>query len=315
MNLSLFFFNSADGRLRAGWRLLAQQLVLVFALLVLEDFLTVPLKPSLSQNGLWILEAVIGCIAFGVSVWLAGRWFDKRPFADFGFHLSRRWWIQLGFGMALGAGLMAFIFLAEWALGYVRILQFGVTVEPGASLVWALTVLFIHYIGIAFTEEILTRGYILRNLIEGFTLPGQNWSRVLAVLVSSVIFALPHAGNPNATPLGIAILVLFGILCAVAVLLTHELAIPLGFHLTWNFFQGNVFGFPVSGWELRGGTLLFIEQSGPAWLTGGAFGPESGLIGMAAILLGIFIIFLTFNPTYNFSLERKGENNEPSFRK
>ncbi|HAX70321.1 MAG TPA: CPBP family intramembrane metalloprotease domain-containing protein [Anaerolineae bacterium] len=303
MNLSLPFFNPADGRLRAGWRLLAQQLVLVFALLVLEDFLTTPLKPSLSQNGLWILEAVVGCIAFGVSVWLAGRWFDKRPFADFGFHLSRRWWSQLGFGMALGAGFIAVIFLTEWTLGYVHIVQFGVTVEPGASLAWALTALFIHYIGIAFTEEILTRGYVLRNLLEGFKLPKQNWSGALAVLVSSVIFALPHAGNPNATPLGIAILVLFGIFCAVAVVLTHELAIPLGFHLTWNFFQGNVFGFPVSGWELRGGTLLFIEQSGPAWLTGDAFGPEAGVVGLAAILLGILILFLTFNPTHNFSLE------------
>ena len=297
MTPRFLFFNPRDGRLRAGWRLLAQQLVLVFALLVLEDYLTASLKPSLSQNGLWILEAVVGCIAFGVSVWLAGKWFDKRPFADFGFHLSRHWWGQMGFGMALGAVLMALIFLVEWLLGYVRVIEFGVTVEPGKSLVWALTVMFIHYIGIAFTEELLTRGYILKNLLEGFALQSSPvLGKTLAVLVSSVIFALPHAGNPNATPLGIAILVLFGVLCAVAVLLTNELALPIGFHLTWNFFQGNVFGFPVSGWELRGGTLLFIEQSGPAWLTGGGFGPESGLIGMAAVLFGMVFLYLKFKP-------------------
>jgi membrane protease YdiL (CAAX protease family) len=262
------------------------------ALLLLEDYASAPFKTSLSQNGMLVLEAVTGILAFGVSVWLAGRWLDRRPFPDFGFHLGRGWWLQLGFGAALGAFLMCMIFLVEWLLGYVRIVEIGFTVEPQASLAWALLVMFFHYIGISFTEEILARGYLLRNLLEGFALPNRNLTIGLAVMISSVIFALPHAGNPHATLASTLLLVLFGLMCAVGVILTGELAIPLGLHLTWNFFQGNVFGFPVSGWELRGGTLIQIQQRGPDWFTGGAFGPEAGVAGLLAMSLGIALIAL-----------------------
>jgi hypothetical protein len=58
-------------------------------------------------------------------------------------------------------------------------------------------------------------------------------------------------------------------------------------HLSWNFFQGNVYGFPVSGWKEAMGSLLQVAQSGPEWMTGGAFGPEAGLLGAAAMLCGI----------------------------
>jgi hypothetical protein len=70
------------------------------------------------------------------------------------------------------------------------------------------------------------------------------------------------------------------------VLLTGELAIPIGVHITWNFFQGNVFGFPVSGSDFSIATFISIEQGGPGLWTGGVFGPEAGLLGLAAILLG-----------------------------
>jgi membrane protease YdiL (CAAX protease family) len=292
MRSSALCKNTTENRLRAGWRIVGQQLLLVLTLLLLEDYATAPLKANLSQNGLLILDAITGILAFGISVWLAGRWLDHRPFADFGFHISRGWWIQLGFGAALGALLMGLIFLAERSLGYIQIIQFRYTVEPDASLAWALLVMFIHYIGISFTEEVLARGYLLRNLMEGFALASRSLTMALAVFVSSVIFALPHAGNPNATPVSTLLLVVFGVMCAMGVVLTGELAIPLGLHLTWNFFQGNVFGFPVSGWEMRGGTLIQIRQGGPGWFTGDAFGPEAGVVGLLAMLFGITLIVL-----------------------
>jgi membrane protease YdiL (CAAX protease family) len=223
---------------------------------------------------------------------LSGKWFDHRRFVDFGFHLSRFWWIQLGFGAALGAFLMSLIFLAEWSLGYVYIIQVGFTVEPGMSLAFVLLVMFIHYSGVSFTEEILTRGYLLCNLLDGFSVLNRKMAIGFAVFVTSIIFALPHAGNPNATLPSTLLLVVFGVMCAVGVIFTRELAIPLGLHLTWNFFQGHVFGFPVSGWAMRGGTILQIQQSGPRWFTGGTFGPEAGVVGLLAMVLGILLIVL-----------------------
>jgi membrane protease YdiL (CAAX protease family) len=292
MKFLSIFKDPTAGRLRAGWRILGQQILLVFTLMSFEDYLTAPFKRSISQNGSLILDAITGILAFGISVWLAGKWLDHRPFADFGFHLRRGWWIQFGFGMSLGALLMGFIFILEFGFGYVQVIQLGFTVEPNSSLLLALAVMFIHYIGISFTEEILSRGYLLRNLLEGFSSFHRNVTIALAIVFSSILFALPHAGNPNATPASIVLLIVFGVMCAAGVILTGELAIPLGLHLTWNFFQGNIFGFPVSGWEMRGGSLIQIQQHGPVWFTGAAFGPEAGIVGLLAMLLGILLIVL-----------------------
>jgi phosphoglycolate phosphatase len=77
---------------------------------------------------------------------------------------------------------------------------------------------------------------------------------------------------------------------ATSYLFTGQLAIPIGLHITWNLFQGSVFGFPVSGSRFSQASILEIKQFGPNIWTGGLFGPEGGLLGTAAILAGIFII-------------------------
>ena len=76
-------------------------------------------------------------------------------------------------------------------------------------------------------------------------------------------------------------------------ILTGELAIPIGLHIFWNFFQGNIFGFPVSGvsYPAEIVSLIKINQSGPEMWTGGGFGPEAGLLGLFANLLGLLLIF------------------------
>jgi hypothetical protein len=62
--------------------------------------------------------------------------------------------------------------------------------------------------------------------------------------------------------------------------------------MTWNFFQGNVFGFPVSGVEPVGASFISIEQGGPIFITGGPFGPEAGLLGLSLIVVGSVLIWL-----------------------
>ncbi|MFQ5577198.1 MAG: CPBP family intramembrane glutamate endopeptidase, partial [Anaerolineae bacterium] len=58
-----------------------------------------------------------------------------------------------------------------------------------------------------------------------------------------------------------------------------------GFHAVWNWAQGNVFGLAVSGVSSTGGSFITLQENGPAWLTGGAFGPEGGVV--VTLLLGL----------------------------
>jgi membrane protease YdiL (CAAX protease family) len=100
---------------------------------------------------------------------------------------------------------------------------------------------------------------------------------------------LAHSFNPNLSWQAFLGLFLSGLFLAYGYLRTRQLWLPIGLHLGWNFFEGNVFGFPVSGQYFY--QLIRQTVSGPDIITGGAFGPEGGLILLPALLLGTVGIF------------------------
>ncbi len=294
MTVKAIFWNDGEGRLRAGWRLIGQfALLLAFVVIgaIVDDILFESLPRDLLGEGDSILLPIEMFAASLLSVWLAGHFLDRRRFADFGFHFSPGWWSDLAFGLALGTVLIAGIFVIETACGWARpvgILQAGSSgVVFPAGILLVLGVLVV----LAVSEEIWNRGYLMKNLAEGlhFKPLGPKSSILLAALGTSVLFGIGHVTNPNASLTSTLALTLGGVLYAAAYVLTGELAIPIGYHIAWNFVQGSVFGFPVSGMSL-GTTFIAIQQSGPALWTGGAFGPEAGLLGMAARVAGILLI-------------------------
>ena len=115
---------------------------------------------------------------------------------------------------------------------------------------------------------------------------------MLACVLSSLFFGALHIGNPNATLSSTANITVAGLMLGLGYVLTGELAIPIGLHIAWNFVQANIYGFPVSGLRPVGATFLEIEQGGPEAWTGGPFGPEAGLIGVSAMILGFLLITL-----------------------
>jgi len=314
--IKTIFLNPDQQRLRTLWRLIGQLIIFGIIALVVEGAVwSVAFGVILAREGippeqlsdprvvqqlimndpLIMMLSYLGLVpSLTISIWLAGRFLDRRPFADFGFHLNRNWWIDFGFGLLLGACLMLIIFVIELAAGWVRVTGTFVTQNPGASFLPTILIPLVAFLAVGFYEELFSRGYQLQNLAEGLTwrfiTPGT--AIVIATLLSSAVFGALHAGNPNATLFSTLNIVFAGILLAVGYLLTGELAIPIALHITWNFFQGNVFGFPVSGTDFRSATVIAVEQKGPDLWTGGPFGPEAGLLGLGAMALGIILTIL-----------------------
>lgn len=296
------FWKIEESRLRFFWRFAIYALLIVGAVFLLSAVVEWAVRQTAGDlpNGplLQIVNGLITTAAMLGAAVLAARWLDRRKFSDYGFHFSRRWWFDLAFGLALGAILMCLIFLVEWGLGWIQLE--GTRPNRVPSWSWGAWIFSdaVFFICVGIYEEFFTRGYLLRNLAEALhnRRIQPKTALLLAYLISSSIFGLLHLANENASLVSTLNLVAAGLFLGLGYVLTGQLAISIGLHITWNFFQGPVFGFPVSG-GAPAASLIGITQLGPEWATGGAFGPEAGAIGIAAILLGSLLIAIWVKAT------------------
>lgn len=141
--------------------------------------------------------------------------------------------------------------------------------------------------GLALGEEILFRGFMLNGLICLLN------NKYIAVTITAVLFGLAHAGNPNATILSIASNALGGVMYAIAFIESDSIWLPFGLHFSWNFFQGPVFGFPVSGMNF-GGIVEQNFEAGQNFISGGSYGPEGGIIGVSFRIAIIVMLALYY---------------------
>lgn len=292
------FWNAEQSRLRAFWRLLGQMFLaqgLTAVILTTFDRI-IPIPPISGTAPLWMFPLVGGTMLTTalLSVWLAGRYLDKRPFADFGFHIDRSWWLDLGFGLALGVIMTTFVFLVQLAAGWATVsgtLQMSL---PDRSFSFTFFIFLLLFIFVGVGEEVVSRGYQITNAAEGLNTAtlGFRKAMILAWLFSSGIFGILHITNPNASFISTVAVVIGGLFLGLGFVLTGELAISIGVHITWNLFLGNVYGFAVSGRmaSAEAATIFATVQNGPAAWTGGAFGPEAGLVGMLALVLGSALV-------------------------
>jgi membrane protease YdiL (CAAX protease family) len=295
------FWSASEKRLRAGWRILIYTLLWIFAPAVaarlIGSWLAMPLAsafPTVAGFAPHAVGVLLKLIIVVLVTCLAAWWLDRRSLADYGLRLDRIWWLDFGFGLSLGAMLMTLIFVVEWLVGWLVITGLMQVGLPGVSFATAILGALLLFVVVGITEELLARGYHLRNMAEGFNLspPGSTGALALAWLLSSSFFGLLHIFNPNATWQSTLALMAAGLFLGLGYVLTGSLAIPIGLHITWNFFQGNLFGLPVSGNTFDSATVFAIQQRGPPLWTGGAFGPEAGLLGMFALVLGALLTML-----------------------
>lgn len=275
------FWNREERRLRALWRLILQAAILV-ALVFALSLAVYPLRNSSSAEVPVRLAAEATLV---LSVWLGARLLDRRRLTDFGLRIDRAWLFDCAFGMALGLFLMGSVVVAGVAAGWFEV---RMSPQSPATIAIALLFTFLVFALGAVREELLSRGYHLRNMAEGLC-GGRIGSRaaiVIATIVSSAIFCSLHLPGSKTPAPAVASLFLGGLLLATGYIFTGRLGLSLGLHLTWNFAQGTLFGFAVSGNE-AGDSLFLTSDAGPALWTGGEFGPEGGLMGVVAVIVGI----------------------------
>jgi CAAX protease family protein len=199
---------------------------------------------------------------------------ERRSLARIGFPADRLL-PDLGRGFLLGAALLTLVVGVMALAGWYRVVGFAWEMPGEGAAMIALAGLGVTLlIGIA--EEVVTRGILFRILEEWLG----SW---IALALSALAFGLAHLANPNASLwAGIAIAIEAGILFGAVYIFSRALWLPIGLHWSWNFFEGWVYGTPVSGLTIPG--LIRSQSDGPTLWTGGAFGPEAGLV--AVVLCG-----------------------------
>lgn len=278
--IASIFWNWGERRPRALWRIALQFTAFLAPALVLARAFSGGIYTETGETLFEFLETAgfgFGSVLLGIRLW------DRRPLADLGFALNRDWFRDCAFGLLVGATAMCVVWLVEYAAGWVVLVDSRVWAGDSA-LHMSLPVQALFCVAVALAEESICRMYQLRNVAEGLVCGriGPRGALIGAWVLSSVGFALPHVGNPGATWVSTLGVFLAGLMQALPVLITGSLAVPFGLHITWNFFQGPVLGFPVSGMSM-GPSLLSLEQHGPDFWTGGAFGPEAGMLGWLAV--------------------------------
>ena len=214
---------------------------------------------------------------FGVATWLFGHRVLGRSWEELRWRITAppgAWFGRGGaLGLAAAAGAMVLglgLAGASWATGD------GTLAGWAGSVVWTAGALALP----ALSEEIIFRGLPLL-LLAGVI--GQ-WP---AVVLTSVAFGLSHLGNPEATVLGLVNISLAGVLLGTVFFTPGGIWAAWGAHLGWNLSLAAL-GAPVSGLPLSIPYLQY-DPGGPAWVSGGAFGPEGGVLGSVAMLAGVWI--------------------------
>src|SRR4051794_28651193 len=258
IGMKRIFWNDQEARVRAGWRVL----LVVVASGVVSTMLGGSgrrlLTGLLSEVYAALVESLALLLLVAVILWLAARWLDRRRFVDYGFHLGRDWWLDLAFGLLLGVALVCGAYALLLGAGWLRVTDSVVSPERMPFIAAMLADVLI-VVGIAGWEEVVFRGYLVKNVAEGLSggVLGPRWGTAVAVLAPAVFFGWLHATNENATVLSVFNIAIFGVLFGIAYDLTGELALPLGLHFGWDFTQGFALGRSPDPTGL--GTLLLVE--------------------------------------------------------
>ena len=204
---------------------------------------------------------------------------EKNALSSLGF-VKRNWLKYLGWGIMFSLVQMGVIALVYQLSGIGSFELNELSLEP----ILFILGLFPFWLLQGGTEEVATRGWLLTRIAARSNLP-------LAIAISSSLFGFLHLGNSGVTFLSVLNIVLDGVLAGLLLVYTDSIWLVVAQHGTWNYVQGNLLGFQVSGTGADASIFSFTIGSGPDWLTGGEFGAEGSIITTMVLLLSLVIVY------------------------
>ena len=234
-----------------------------------EEFISDP--ELIMENKMMLLMMVCQLIGTIFTVGLFQKFISREDFVSIGLNF-------VGFKIDFYKGLLAGTVLI--CSGFILLTVLNLTlIDLTYFSFYDQIFYFFLFTIVSLNEEIAIRGYILHNLSSSF-------NKYVALIISSLVFMIMHLGNPNIGILPLVNLFLAGIFLGIYTIHKNNLWFPIGAHLTWNYLQGPIFGFEVSGNKIN--SLFEQKPNGHELFTGGNFGFEGSIILTLFLMISIF---------------------------
>ncbi|GGW85463.1 CPBP family intramembrane glutamic endopeptidase [Salegentibacter mishustinae] len=238
------------------------------------------LQLTTTQSFIITIATLLGTLTV---LYLFMRFVEKRKFKELGLKIKDRGFDLLA-GVIIGLIVMATGFFLLIVLNEINVQNFNLDLE---EVLLSIGV----FMAVSISEELLCRGYIQRNLMYSF-------NNYIALIVSSLLFALAHSFNPNLSWIALAGLFGAGILLGLSYIYTKNLWFPISLHFSWNLFQA-YFGFNVSGQEFY--SIVEFNIAEENILNGGKFGFEASIFSLILQIALILLIFRYYQKRKNLT--------------
>ena len=296
-------FIAADGRIRAGWRIL-----LFFILVLIVGRIIGTVIPKSAWRA---IDSVLGRDAGASSTLILTlallaahaimlRWVDRVPWSYVWLNKEAARPRILALGWLLGALPILVPSLLLFGVGWLATI-------PSAHGSWwfAAAEVTLFLMLAAMPEELLSRGYMFAAMRDGM-------GATAALLITSIGFGLLHLFNPGADARSVTVVALSGLFLGAIVLVTRSLYAAWMSHWAWNWVMGVPLHTFISGRTLPHPDYQIVD-AGPDWITGGVWGPEGGIGAALGILTGMGYLYWRSGPTM-FGLRRPTSSAESTVR-
>lgn len=288
-------FNSLN-KVRPIWRLILFILVTFLINIPLQIILQNVMNQGLLRG---YISGSIYLFSVLFSLFIQIKYLDKSSIKKYGLKLNKVWFKEFSFGFSIAMIQLSLFFMFLYFSGNLNITNFFVTSSSDYSFVEAFISEFFGLIIGSTVEEIFFRAFLFYIVYEALrTFKKDPVKRALLILfLIAPFFGLAHINNTGATVISTINLALDAMMMCLPFLITGRLGMSIGMHLSWNFFQGAIFGFAISG-NVAKASILKVSIADNL-ITGGSFGAEGSVLLILLDLIAVAFILL-WKKRYNF---------------